>query len=180
MIAIFSHVGFQDAADGASHQALGYFAMTSHIPHTRTFALASSDEAEALVGQAVEEFALALKQGKTPDSYIFFIGRENFPQTYGPKTYKLGEAQVLREGSSCVIAAAGAMVGQALKAAEKLNATVVNVSSINHPDVKTLSKVLEKMRRQIVNRRRSSTDRWNGGAVDHALMQEGVPFGQNP
>ncbi|RYZ94270.1 MAG: hypothetical protein EOO68_20580, partial [Moraxellaceae bacterium] len=33
VIAIFSHVGFQDAADGASHQALSYFAMVGSIPH---------------------------------------------------------------------------------------------------------------------------------------------------
>ena len=34
VIAIFSHVGFQDAADGASHQATTYFAAVSAIPHT--------------------------------------------------------------------------------------------------------------------------------------------------
>jgi len=31
---MFSHVGFQDAADGASHQATTYFAAVSAIPHT--------------------------------------------------------------------------------------------------------------------------------------------------
>src|SRR5690606_14787073 len=35
VIAIYSHVGFQDAADGASHQALSYFAMASSIPHVK-------------------------------------------------------------------------------------------------------------------------------------------------
>src|SRR5213075_1863303 len=34
VIALFSHVGFQDAADGASHQATTYFAAVSSIPHT--------------------------------------------------------------------------------------------------------------------------------------------------
>ena len=34
VIAIFSHVGFQDAADGASHEATTYFAAVSAIPHT--------------------------------------------------------------------------------------------------------------------------------------------------
>jgi transketolase C-terminal domain/subunit len=32
VIAMFSHVGFQDAADGASHQATTYFAAVSAIP----------------------------------------------------------------------------------------------------------------------------------------------------
>lgn len=174
VIAIFSHVGFQDAADGASHQALGYFAMTSHLPHTRTFALSSSDEAEALVGQAVEEFAAKMKAGETPDSYVFFLGRENFPVSYGPKSYKLGEAQVLREGSSCVIAAAGAMVGQALKAAEKVDATVINLSSINHPDVKTVARALAKCGGKLLTVEDHQLTGGMGAVLIQALMQEGI------
>jgi transketolase len=176
VIAIFSHVGFQDAADGASHQALGYFAMSGHIPHTRTFALSSSDEAEALVGQAVEEFAAKLKKGETPDSYVFFLGRENFPQTYGPKTYELGKAQVLREGTKLVIAAAGAMVGQALKAAEQVDATVINVSSINHPDVKTFKAALEKCGGRLLTVEDHQLIGGMGAQLVHALMQEGLSF----
>ncbi len=38
VIAMFSHVGFQDAADGASHQATTYFAATCSIPHTMVIA----------------------------------------------------------------------------------------------------------------------------------------------
>src|SRR5262249_22825571 len=122
VIGIFSHAGFQDAADGASHQALAYFAMTSSIPHLRTYALACSDEAEALVGQAVDQFAAQIRAGKTPESQIFFLGRENFPASYGARGYQLGRAQVLREAKSprLVIAAAGALVGQALQAADQL------------------------------------------------------------
>jgi len=168
LIAIFSHVGFQDAADGASHQALCYFAMASAIPHVRVVALTSSDEAEALVGQAVDEFAALVKAGKTPDSTVFFLGRENFPLNYGVKDYQLGRAQVLREPAgaspasaspasaagasaggtaSVVIAAAGACVGQALEAADMLAASgvsvaVVNPSVINRPDVATFARLL--------------------------------------
>ncbi len=38
VIAMFSHVGFQDAADGASHEATTYLAATSAIPHTLVIA----------------------------------------------------------------------------------------------------------------------------------------------
>jgi transketolase len=47
VIAMFSHVGFQDAADGASHQATTYFAVTSPIPHTTVISPSCSDEAES-------------------------------------------------------------------------------------------------------------------------------------
>jgi transketolase len=33
VIGIFSHTGFQDAADGASHQALSFYAQVGAIPH---------------------------------------------------------------------------------------------------------------------------------------------------
>lgn len=151
VIAVYSHVGFQDAADGASHQALSYFAMASSIPHTRVFCLTAADEAESLVAQAVDEFAASVNAGKVPDNFVFFLGRENFPTHYGLKSYSLGEAQVVRDSAKpqLVIAAAGAMLGQALQAAtqlakEGIEATVINPSSINHPDVKTFRAHLER------------------------------------
>jgi transketolase len=141
VIAIFSHAGFQDAADGASHQALAYFAMTSAIPHTRVYALSCSDEAEALVAQAIDEYAAARQIGRTPPSSIFFLGRENFPAKYGENVrYELGYAQVLADNTrnfekSITLVAAGAMVGQALEAADilankKIGTVVINSSSI--------------------------------------------------
>src|SRR5207253_6871593 len=57
VIAMFSHVGFQDAADGASHQATTYFAATSAIPHTVVIAPSCPDEAEPLMYQAIKQFA---------------------------------------------------------------------------------------------------------------------------
>ena len=54
IIGIFSHIGFQDAADGASHQSLCYYAMTSAIPHTDIHTLTCSEEAEELVFQAIK------------------------------------------------------------------------------------------------------------------------------
>ncbi|HEY8271629.1 MAG TPA: transketolase, partial [Pseudobdellovibrionaceae bacterium] len=96
VIAIFSHTGFQDAADGASHQSLSYMAMLASIPHVETYALTCSEEADALVYQAVCKTAEARRNGKVPPSYVFFLGRENFPKSYtaGLK-YELGRGQVL-------------------------------------------------------------------------------------
>jgi transketolase len=181
VIAVFSHVGFQDAADGASHQALTYISKVSGIPHTRAYVLTSAEEAEALVGQAVEEFAAAMKAGKTPDSYVFFLGRENFPANYGIANYRLGTAQVVRDSASpkVVIAAAGALLGQALEAAQTLagqgvEAAVINPSVINHPDVKTFKTYLEKCGGRFVTVEDHQLIGGMGAILSHALLQAGI------
>jgi transketolase len=178
VIAIYSHVGFQDAADGASHQALSYIAMMSSIPHVKVIALSCSDEAEALVGQAVDEFAAAVKAGRTPNSYVFFLGRENFPATYGAREYKLGRAQVVREvpAPKVTIVAAGAMVGQALRAADLLggDCTVINASTLNHPDVETIGAAVTRSSGRLLTVEDHQLIGGMGALVTHALLQKGV------
>jgi len=181
MICVFSHVGFQDAADGASHQALSYYSMVSSIPHTRVYSLVSSEEAEALVGQAVDEYAEATRQGRTPDTSVFFLGRENFPTTYGVKSYKLGRAQVVREAAqpTVVIAASGALLGQALLAAQKLESAgvevaVLNPSIINHPDVEMFQCYLERCGGRLVTVEDHQVIGGMGAMLTHALLQAGT------
>ena len=177
IIAVFSHAGFQDAADGASHQSLSHFAMTSSIPHVRVFALATSDEAEALIGTAIEEFATETRAGRTPDSYIFFLGRENFPASYGQAPYVLGKARIVRESErpKVVIAAAGAMVEQALKAADLLGptCTVINVSAINKPDLDTLTRHLARAGGRLLTVEDHQVVGGMGGQLIHALTEKG-------
>lgn len=181
IIAIYSHVGFQDAADGASHQALSYVAMVSSIPHVRAYALTCSDEAEALVGQAVDEFAAHVKAGRTPDSYVFFLGRENFPANYGVKDFHLGRAQVIREAAQpkLVIAASGALLGEALKAATKLasegtEVVVINPSVMNRPDVETFKQHLAKCGGRLLTVEDHQLIGGMGSLLIHALVQHGV------
>lgn len=181
IIGVLSHVGFQDAADGASHQALCYFSMLGSIPHVKLYNLTTSDEADALVGQAVDEFAALTKAGKTPDSYIFFLGRENFPANYGFTGFKLGQAQVVRDSAKpqVVIAAGGALLGQALEAAKTLasggvEAVVINPSIINQPDVKTFKAYLEKCGGKLVTVEDHQLIGGMGSMLTHALLQEGV------
>lgn len=183
IIAVFSHVGFQDAADGASHQALCYYSMVSAIPHTQVYSLVCSDEAESLVSQAIDDYANKVKKGETPDSYIFFLGRENFPATYGATAYKLGAAQVVRDAAkpAVVIAASGALLGQALTAAKTLagagvEVAVINPAIINHPDVKTFKTYLERAGGRLVTVEDHQLIGGMGAMLTHALLQEGVPL----
>lgn len=82
VIAFFSHTGFQDAADGASHQAVSYFSMMSSIPGNRVFALTSSEEAYHAVLQAIQDFKRRMENDEELYSYIFFLGRENFKPSF--------------------------------------------------------------------------------------------------
>lgn len=160
MICIFSHTGFQDAADGASHQALSYLAMVSSIPHVDVYCLTSSQEAESLITQAIEQFAADRKSGKIPHSKVFFLGRENFPQTFDSKaTYDLRRAQVVKDtavtGKSVTLLASGSCLVQAMEASEALQekgigTVVINAVLHNHIDTATLRNELKKTEGRLI------------------------------
>ncbi len=194
MIAIFSHVGFQDAADGASHQALTYFAKTCSLPHTEVYSLTCSEEARALVGQAVEQFAELRRRGETPNNMIFFLGRENFPRSYQnwsgaslPFDYKLGSAQVVADNTgqgftqSVTLVGAGSLLLQCLWAQEILadqgvGSVVVNPSVIHRPDVETLKSCLTKTQGHLLT---VEEHQWTGGMgalINQALAQAHISF----
>ncbi|MEM6822954.1 MAG: transketolase C-terminal domain-containing protein [Verrucomicrobiota bacterium] len=150
VIAVFSHVGFQDAADGASHQGTTYMAATSPIPHTVVINLSCANEAEAFMYQAITRLAEDRKQGKVGESVIFFLGRENYPVDWIENAdYQWGKAQVLREGSDVTFLTCGSLVGKALQAAEKLesegkSAAVINNPFVNRVDIETIRASVEK------------------------------------
>lgn len=187
VIAIFSHTGFQDAADGASHQALSYMAMVSSIPHVDVYSLSCSEEADALVYTVIESFAKDMKAGKVPHSAVFFLGRENFPKTYveGAK-YDLKKAQILADttagkSKSVALVTTGSLVPQALEAAQTLNAQgvgtiVVNCANVNHVDVETLKAVLAKTQGRMVTAEDHQLIGGFGQMISHALLQAGATF----
>lgn len=158
IIGIFSHTGFQDAADGASHQALSYIAMLSSIPHVDVYCLSCSEEAHELITQAITEFSEKRKNNQVPHSKIFFLGRENFPKSYGAKKYELGKAQVLKsqlKDKNVTIVTCGSLIGQALKASDLLaeknvGSEIINLHSLNSMDVKTIQESLAKSKGQLI------------------------------
>ena len=188
VIAIFSHAGFQDAADGASHQALSYLAMTNAIPHTDVYCLATSMEAKALVTQAIERFADEKKRGRTPHSQIFFLGRETFPSRCIEDSYeyKLGDAQVILDTAlefkkSVTLLAAGPLLHQALMAAEVLReegvgTVVIHPSIINRPDTRILCEALEKTSGKLVTVEDHQVIGGLGAITAHTLAREGLSF----
>ena len=182
VIALFSHTGFQDAADGASHQATTYFAALSSIPHINVVNCSSSSEAEALMYEAITTFAKEREAGKTPNSTIFFLGRENHPVSYIENVkYIWNKANLLKDGSDVTIVAAGPMVGKALAAAAELEingikATVVNHSHVNHVDVETLKACLAKTKGKLITIEDHQVLNGMGSMIVHALKMNGVDF----
>lgn len=182
VIALFSHTGFQDAADGASHQATTYFAALSSIPHLSVINCACSSEAEALMYEAITHFAKEREAGRTPQSVVFFLGRENHPLSYveGIK-YEWNKANVLTNGTDVTIAAAGPMVAKALLAAQLLKergigATVINNSFINNVDVQTFKMALEKTKGKLITIEDHQVLGGMGSIIIHALHTQGIPF----
>ncbi|HNT13821.1 MAG TPA: transketolase C-terminal domain-containing protein [Verrucomicrobiota bacterium] len=180
VIAIFSHVGFQDAADGASHQATTYFAATSAIPHTVVIAPSCADEAEALMEQAIQRFAADRAAGKDGESYLFFVGRENYPLTWiAGATYPWGKAQVLAHGQDVVLIGCGVLVNKAIEAgkllaAQGVKATVINNPFINRVDLETIGGAVKTCGGRVVTIEDHQRIGGMGAQVSHALSCAGI------
>src|SRR5437667_34843 len=148
VVAMFSHVGFQDAADGASHQATTYFAAVSAIPHTTVISPSCANEAEALMYQAIKRQADERTGGKDDESYVFFVGRENYPVYWVENAQsEWGRAQVLKPGTAVVLIGCGPLLSQAIEAgkvlaAQGVEAAVINNPFINRVDLATIGKAV--------------------------------------
>jgi len=179
VICLFSHTGFQDAADGASHQATTYFSAVSSIPHTTVISCSCSKEAEEYLYHALKEYANLTEAGQTPNSFVFFYGRENFPEYYSKaETYQWKKAQVLRTGDAATIVATGPSVDKALKAADELSAagtevTVINNPFVNEPDTETIGAALKKTEGRLITVEDHQVIAGMGSMLCHALLQAG-------
>ncbi|HTI68862.1 MAG TPA: transketolase C-terminal domain-containing protein, partial [Candidatus Limnocylindria bacterium] len=181
VIAMFSHIGFQDAADGASHQATTYIAAVSAIPHTVVIAPSCADEAEALMYGAIKQIAADRAAGGDGDNYVFFVGRENYPLHWIEKAdYGWLKAQVIAEGSDVVLVGSGTLFSKCLEAAKLLaakgkSATVINNPFINRVDVETIGAAVAKCGGRLVTIEDHQVVCGMGAQVSHALSQAGIP-----
>ena len=180
VIAMFSHIGFQDAADGASHQATTFFAATSAIPHTCVIAPSCPDEAEALMYEAIKRYAAERAAGKDGENYLFFVGRENYPMSWveGAK-YPWGRAQVLQSGNDVTLIACGVLVNKAIEAGKQLaalgvKATVINNPFINQVDVETIGAAVKACSGRVVTIEDHQVVCGMGAQISHALSRAGI------
>lgn len=183
VVAAFTHAGFQDAADGASHEATTYFAAVSAIPHTLAISVSCSEQAEALMHSSFQRIAADVQAGRVGESAIFFAGREDFPVQVGPRPqgYPWGKAAVLREGKDAVVVACGPMVPLALEAAEILakegkQVTVIDNPFVNRPDLATVQPRLAAAEGRLVTVEDHQVVGGMGAMMIHALCLAGTPL----
>jgi transketolase len=180
VIGLFSHVGFQDAADGASHQATTYLAAVSAIPNTIVIVPSCAEEAEALLYQAIRRYAADRSQGKDGETYIFFVGRENYPLSWVPNAqYPWGRAQVLREGQDVVLLGCGPLLGKAIEAGawlaeQGVQTTVINNPFTNRIDLDTLGPAVQRSGGRLVTIEDHQIIAGVGAQVSHALARAGI------
>jgi len=177
VIGLFSHAGFQDAADGASHQATTYISTTASIPHTDVIVCASSKEAQMYMEQTLDTFESSRKKNQTPNTTLFFYGRETFlPEYTTGLKYAWGKPQVLKQGKDLLIVACGPMVANALEASEKLageniNVTVVNNAFVNKPDIEMIANELGKNNGHLITVEDHQVVGGMGSILVHGLNQ---------
>ena len=182
VIALFSHTGFQDAADGASHQSTTYFAATCALPKTTIICCSCSSEAEAFMKEAVTRMAKEKEKGNDSDSIIFFMGRENHPPSFmEDPSYRWQKAQILRTGKDCTLVSCGPMTGQALEAASQLekegiSLTVINNPFIDKPDIETIGKELKKTKGNLITMEDHQIIGGMGAQLIHRLILSGYDF----
>lgn len=178
VMAIFSHTGFQDAADGASHQSLTYMSALASIPHLNIVNVASAKEAEEYIYAAVKKTAQDREAGKDGESYIFFVGRENFAlEVKEGLSYDLHKPQKLTEGKRAAIVVSGSLVAHALKAAEALgDVTVINHSFVNHSDFAQIAKWIQESGSKVVTVEDHQLIGGMGAQLTHQLKLLGQEF----
>lgn len=180
VIAVFSHVGLQDAADGASHQATTYLAAVSAIPHTVVVMPSCADEAEALMFEAIKRLGDARLRGEHGESAVFFLGRESYPLHWLPDAkYQWGRAQVLAEGTDVVLVGCGTLTGKVIEAgqalaAQGIKATVINNPFPNRPDLDTIGTAVKDCGGRLVTIEDHQVIGGMGAQLSHALARGGI------
>lgn len=126
-----AHGGISVGPDGATHQALEEISLMRCLPNMKVIVPADAVEAK--------KATLAMAKAFGP-MYVRF-GREKVPVITDESTpFEIGKAYCCKDGSDVAIVACGAMVFEALVAAEKLAAQGINAMVINNHTIKPIDK----------------------------------------
>ena len=128
-----THAGLSVGEDGASHQSVEDVGIMRTLPNMQVFV--PCDQYEAAV--VVEHVA------NIDGPCYVRLGRGKVEDVYNEDTkFDFTKVDVLRKGNKVVLFAMGLMVQEALKAAEELDATVVNVSTLKPLDEEGIKELL--------------------------------------
>jgi transketolase len=127
---VSTHGGITVGEDGSSHQAIEDIALYCSLPNFNVVVPADSIETvEAIKAAASTEGPFYVRLGRSKTPVVYTSGC----------SFKLGRADILREGKDAAIMAIGIMVYKALAAADLLEKSgiscrVINMSSIKPVD----------------------------------------------
>ena len=134
------HSGISAGPDGATHQGLEDIAITRCLPNLTILTPCDANQAkQATIAAANHQGPVYLRFGKQPTPVFTTINSK----------FKIGQAQVLKEGQNATIVACGPLVYQALMAAkdlakEKINLEVINNHTIKPLDIDTILQSVQK------------------------------------
>lgn len=134
-----THAGLSVGEDGASHQSIEDVALMRVVPNMKVFVPADQYEAKAVI-----EYV-----SKIDGPCYVRLGRGKVEDVYNENTkFDFTKANVIRTGNGDVVLfAMGLMVQEALAAADKLDATVVDVCSVKPLDSETILSLLKSHKR---------------------------------
>ena len=113
-------------------------------------------------------------------SYIFFVGRENYPLSWVDNpVYDWGKAQLLQEGGDVVLVGSGVRLNRASEAGKQLaaagvKATVINNPFVNRVDVDTIGSAVQAAGGRLVTIEDHQVIGGMGGQLSHALSGAGI------
>ncbi|MGH7828573.1 MAG: transketolase family protein, partial [Candidatus Binatia bacterium] len=124
-----SHAGITVGEDGASHQAIADIALMRVLPGMTVIVPADATETRQVIHQIVD----------LPGPVYVRLSRAAFPVLFGDDyQFKIGRANVLREGKDVALIACGLMVAHIIEAAKILEAKGVKAAVVNMATVKPL------------------------------------------
>jgi transketolase len=124
-----AHAGISVGPDGATHQALEDLAITRVLPGMTVLCPTDAEETRKAVHAAATHVG----------PVYFRFGREKVPDvTTTGSPFAIGRANIIREGVDVTIVACGALVYEALEAANQLAETGVDAEVISSPSIKPL------------------------------------------
>jgi len=127
---VSTHSGITVGEDGSSHQAIEDISLYCSLPNFNVVVPADSIETvEAIRAAASTEGPFYVRLGRSKTPVVYTSGC----------SFRLGKADILREGNDAAILAIGIMVYKALEAADSLEKSgikcrVINMSSIKPVD----------------------------------------------
>jgi len=137
---IGSHAGVVTGADGVTHQALEDIALMRCLPNMTVIVPCDAEEARKTTLAVVEI-----------DGPVYIrLSREAMPEITGQNSeFKIGKANILREGKDVTIVGCGWILSEAMKASEDLSkegieCEVINMHTVSPLDSDTLIKSVNK------------------------------------